>query len=64
VTSEAPYVLVVQDGRIAKKNVTLGIRGEGSIEIASGLEDGPEIVVQDGTVLAVGQRVRSSLEAR
>jgi HlyD family secretion protein len=63
-TTETPYVLVVQDGRIARKNVTLGIRGEGSIDIASGLEEGVEVVVQDGSVLQPGQRVRTAREER
>lgn len=63
-TSETPYVLVVTDGRITRKNVTLGIRGEGSIDIASGLGEGDEVVVQDGTVLKPGQRVRTAREER
>ena len=42
----------------------LGIRGEGSIEIASGLDEGAEVVVQDGTLLTPGQRVRAAREER
>lgn len=63
-TTETPYVLVVQDGRVARKNVTLGIRGEGSIDIASGLDEAAEVIVQDGTVLTAGQRVRAAREER
>ena len=61
-TSETPHVLVVEEGRIAEKPVTLGIRGEGTIEIVSGLAEGAEVVVPDGTVLHAGQRVRVTRE--
>ena len=64
VATETPYVLVVQGGHVIRKNVTLGIRGEGAIEIASGLDDGAEVVVQDGSVLTTGQRVRTAREER
>ncbi|CAN5840608.1 efflux RND transporter periplasmic adaptor subunit [soil metagenome] len=57
-----PRVLVVQDGRVAQRDVTLGLRGDGSTEITSGLEPGSEVIVPDGTLLAVGQRVRASRE--
>ena len=57
-----PRVLVVQDGRVAQRDVTLGLRGDGSTEITSGLEEGAEVIVPDGTLLAIGQRVRASLE--
>lgn len=54
-----PHVLVVDGGRIARRDVQLGIRGDGSLEIMSGLEDKAEIVVPDGKQLAVGARVRT-----
>lgn len=63
-TTATPYVLVVQDGKIVRKDVRLGIRGEGSIEIASGLDEGAEVVVQDGTLPKPGQRVRTAREER
>lgn len=63
-TSTSPHVLVVEDGLIAKRPVTLGIRGDGSIEIASGLDEGAEVVIADGKLLQVGQRVRAAREAR
>ena len=63
-TTETPYVLVVQDGKVARKDVKLGIRGEGSIDIASGLDEGAEVIVQDGTLLKPGQRVRTAREER
>lgn len=63
-TSEKPRVLLVQDGRVAQRDVMLGIRGEGSIEITSGLEEGAEVLLTDGTVLVPGQRVRAAREER
>lgn len=63
-TSETPRVLLVQDGRIAQRDVTLGIRGEGTIEITFGLEEGAEVVPAEGSVLVPGQRVRAAREER
>jgi HlyD family secretion protein len=54
----APWVPVVVGGRIVRKSVTLGIRGEGHSEIASGLDEGAEVVVSTDVTLVDGQRVR------
>lgn len=54
-----PWVQLVERGRIARRDVTLGIRGEGTIEIEAGLEEGSEVVVPDGRQLAAGARVRT-----
>jgi HlyD family secretion protein len=64
VASASPHVFVVEDGRIAKRAVTLGIHGDGSVEIASGLAPGTEVVVTEGKILKPGQRVRTTAEAR
>lgn len=60
----APWVLVVQDGRIARRNVTLGIRGEGHTEIQSGLDEGAEVVRATDVTLNEGQRVRAERRDR
>ena len=60
----APWILVVEDGRIARRNVTLGIRGEGHTEIQSGLDEGDEVVRATDTVLVEGQRVRTQRKDR
>lgn len=57
--SATPYVLVAENGRVAKQDVTLGIRGEGSVEIASGLSAGAEVIYGEGLRLAPGSRVRT-----
>ncbi len=53
-----PSVLVVTGGRIERRDVKLGIRGEGSVEVLSGIDEGAEVVVSRERVLAPGQRVR------
>ncbi len=55
-----PSVLVVADGRIAKRDVKLGIHGAGSTEIVSGLDEGAEVVMSPERVLEPGQRVRAA----
>jgi HlyD family secretion protein len=54
----APYVLVAVDGRVDRRAVQLGIRGEGALEITSGLTAGEAVIVPRGELLAPGQRVR------
>jgi len=54
-----PYVLTVEAGRVVRHDVGLGIRGEGSIEIVSGIDETSEVIVPDGRQLAVGARVRT-----
>ncbi len=53
-----PYVLAVESGRVLRRDIHLGIRGEGSVEVASGLDEGAEVVVPDGQVVVAGARVR------
>lgn len=55
-----PYVLLVDDGRAARRDVVLGIRGEGSVEIVSGIDVGADVIVPDGQVITAGQRVRAT----
>jgi HlyD family secretion protein len=57
-STPAPWVLLVEEGRVARRAVTLGIRGDGRTEITSGLDDGAEVVLSTDPTLAPGQRVR------
>jgi HlyD family secretion protein len=62
-TSDEPWVLVVDAGRVARRPVTLGIRGDGSTEVASGLDEQAQVVISDGQPLTPGMKVRPSPEA-
>lgn len=55
-----PWVLSVEKGVTARRDVTLGIRGDGDVELASGLQEGALAIMPDGQVLKVGQRVRAT----
>lgn len=58
VASGAPWVPVVENGRVARRAVVVGIRGEGHTEIERGLEEGAEVVLSTDTPLDDGRRVR------
>jgi membrane fusion protein (multidrug efflux system) len=53
------FVEVVRDGAIATVPVTTGIRGEGWVEVTSGLSGDESLVVNAGTGLGNGTRVRT-----
>jgi len=62
----SPWVMVVgDDGRTARRPVTLGLRGERVVEVASGLGERERVVPSSvGAAVRVGQRVRlRSVEA-
>ncbi len=59
ISTPTPWVLTVENGRITRHDVQLGIRGEGSLEIVTGLDETQELVIPDGRVLEVGARVRT-----
>jgi len=52
-----PFVYVVEQGRVARRPVKLGVRGEGSLQILSGVSEGEAVLVQ-GKPAMVGGRVR------
>jgi HlyD family secretion protein len=54
----APWVLVVDAGALVRRDVTLGIAGEGRSEIASGVSEGDIVALSSGQTLEPGQRVR------
>lgn len=57
-SSATPWVFVVEGGRVSRKNVRLGIRGEGETEVVGGLVEGELVVIPDGRILSDGERVR------
>ena len=58
-STPTPWVLTVEDAHVVRHEVTLGIHGEGTTEIASGLTEGAEVIYPDGKQLAPGTRVRA-----
>jgi HlyD family secretion protein len=54
----APWVLAAVDGRAVQKSVTLGIVGEGSTEILSGIAEAEQLVIADRRAITPGSRVR------
>lgn len=62
-----PWVLAVVGGKAARRDVKLGIRGQGAdgtTEIVSGLDEGAEVIVPDGRLIELGRRVRTVARAR
>ena len=57
-TGAAPWVLVAQHGRALRREVQLGLRGTGWVEIRSGLAPG-ERVVPAAQPIRAGQRLRA-----
>ena len=56
-TGTTPWVLKIEDGRAVRRNVGLGLRGTGWVEIRSGLSPGDRVVPAAATIRP-GQRLR------
>jgi HlyD family secretion protein len=52
------FCSVVQDGKIARRPVELGLRAGGFVEVLSGLDEDASVVVKQPDVLRDGQEVR------
>jgi HlyD family secretion protein len=48
---------VVENGRIATTEVTLGARANGFVEVVSGIGEGTDVVARAGTFVADGDMV-------
>jgi HlyD family secretion protein len=55
---DAAHVLALRGARAEKVPVTLGLRGVGTVEVASGLKAG-DLVILPGTAVSAGDRVRA-----
>src|SRR5213083_930652 len=60
----ADYVWVVADGKVQRKEVSLGVRTPGFVEIASGVQAGEQVVVGGLEVLQPGMPVRPTVVTR
>ncbi|MHB8879087.1 MAG: efflux RND transporter periplasmic adaptor subunit [Myxococcaceae bacterium] len=58
IPARKPWVMLVKDGRTERREVKLGIIGDGLVEIASGLSPGEQVVPLTPAPLQPGQRVR------
>ena len=56
--SASPWALVVRDGRASRQPVTLGMRGDGKVQVLTGLAPG-EWVVSPAAAVGPGRRVRT-----
>ncbi len=56
--SEQPWVLVPEEGRAVRRDVTLGLRGEDRVEVTRGLAEGEWLLLPSARALLPGQRVR------
>lgn len=56
----SPWVLVVRDGRAEHQPVGLGLRGQGMVEIVSGLGEGDAVVAPEAVRIRAGSRVRAA----
>ena len=54
----SPWALVVRDGKASRQPVTLGIRGDGRVQVLTGLAPG-EWVVSPAAAVGPGRRVRT-----
>lgn len=53
-----PWALVAERGRAVRRDLRLGIRGDDTIEILGGLDEGARVIVPDGRAVAPGDRIR------
>jgi HlyD family secretion protein len=56
-----PWVLAIVGGRAQPRPVTLGLRGDGLVEITAGLAAGDAVVAPGAGFVAPGERVRARL---
>jgi membrane fusion protein, multidrug efflux system len=64
--AERQYVYVVSDGKVERREVRIGGRSPGSVEILSGLNAGEQVVVEgtqkvrDGSAVRVAETMRET----
>lgn len=59
IATDAPWVLVVNGGRTERRPVTLGLRGDGRVEITQGVQPGDLVIPGNNLLLKHGERVRA-----
>ena len=62
--SAKPWVMVPSNGVAERRDVTLGLKGEGAVEVTSGLSAGEVVIAASELKAALGSRVRPALAGR
>src|SRR5690606_28275828 len=62
--SDAPWVWIAEGGKLVKREVRLGLRGDDALEIAAGLVEGERVLRVTDPRLASGSRVRTASSGR
>lgn len=57
-TGEAPWVMLVENGRAKRREVKLGVRGDDKVEILEGLREGDLVLPATGMAVKEGKRIR------
>jgi HlyD family secretion protein len=58
-----PWALAVVGDRTERRDLGLGIRGDGAVEVLTGLVEGDSVVLPDGQRLEAGKRVRPFIKS-
>lgn len=59
-----PWVLALRGGRAERREVELGVSGEGTVEIAAGLAEGEQVILPGAEIIEPGRKVRPRPAAR
>jgi len=62
--TDAPWVMKIEGSRLVRTPVKLGLKGEGHVEVLSGVAPGDLVIVTAGTAYAPGDRVRGTTVVR
>jgi HlyD family secretion protein len=60
-SSSAPWVLVVRNNRTVKQPVKLGLRGDNSVEVLSGLKAGEAVILTAVGIIKADMHVRANI---
>jgi HlyD family secretion protein len=63
-TGSPPWLLAIERNHVVRKDLTLGIRGQGTVEVLAGLDPGATVALPEHQRLVVGQRVRAVARRR
>ena len=58
-TTPSPYVFLLEENHLSKRDIRLGTRAGDAVEVVAGLEGGEPVVLTLDVGLQQGQRVRS-----